>query len=281
MIIDFHTHIFPPFFREGRERFFPQEPAFEILYRPSKSRLVGRDELLRRMDEEGVERSVIFGFPWDREDHFRRHNDYILESVQHDPDRLIGFCSFSPLAPGASEEAERCLALGLAGVGELAIYGAEVADSHIEAFGEILETCRRYRVPLLLHSNEPVGHAYPGKTGIPLAWLYRFLKTYPENRIVLAHWGGGLFFYALMKREVREVLRHVWFDTAASPYLYRESIYGIAAKIIGLDRILLGTDYPLLKAGPYFEEMEAAGLSARDIRRIAGENAAHLLSLDS
>ena len=37
----------------------------------------------------------------------------------------------------------------------------------------------------------------------------------------MAHWGGGLPFYGLMKKEGPEVLRRVYFDTAASPYLYR------------------------------------------------------------
>ena len=96
MIIDFHTHIFPSFFRDKRDRFFPEEPEFELIYRHPRSRLVGRGELLNSMDEEGVHRSVIFGFPWQRPDHFRRHNDYIIESVGRHPDRLIGFCCFHP-----------------------------------------------------------------------------------------------------------------------------------------------------------------------------------------
>ena len=99
MIIDFHTHIFPSFFRNERTLFFPEEPAFKLIYRSPKSRLVGRKELLKNMDQEGIHKSVIFGFPWQKPDHFRRHNDYIIESVQHHPDRLIGFCCFAPQSP--------------------------------------------------------------------------------------------------------------------------------------------------------------------------------------
>ena len=279
MIIDFHTHIFPSFFRNERGLFFPEEPAFESLYRSPKSRLVGRQELLKNMDEEGVHKSVVFGFPWEKEDYFRRHNDYIIESVQRHPDRFIGFCCFSPLSPKGFKEAERCLELGLSGVGELGIYNSGISFKDAVSFKDIMELCSQLDVPLLLHTNEPVGHQYPGKMPINLNQLYNFLMEYPSNRIVLAHWGGGLFFYALMKKEVREVLQNVWFDTAASPYLYTPDIYRVAGEIVGYEKVLFGSDYPLLKPGRYFEEMESANLSAQSIEQITGKNAARLLKL--
>ena len=279
MVIDFHTHIFPSFFRDNRGIFFPEEPAFELLYSPQKSRLAGRKELLRNMDEEGIHRSVIFGFPWKKADHFRRHNDYIIESVQDHPDRLTGFCCFDPLSPHASREAERCLKSGLSGVGELAIYDSGFSSRAIMAFKDIMEICSHLDVPILLHTNEPVGHQYPGKTPIILSQLYRLVKESPSNRIVLAHWGGGIFFYALMKKEVQDVLKNTWFDTAASPYLYSPDIYRVAGEIIGFDKIIFGSDYPLLKPGRYFSEMRSSSLSSKSIKKISGENAAHLLGL--
>ena len=279
MIVDFHTHIFPSFFRDQRDLFFQEEPAFESLYRSPKSRLVGREELLQNMDEEGVQKSVIFGFPWEKNDYFRRHNDYIMESVERHPDRLIGLCSFSPLASDGPKEAERCLEGGLSGVGELALYHSELSWEEVGSFKEILKICSQFDVPLLLHTNEPVGHEYPGKMPTDLSQLYNFLQTYPSNRIVLAHWGGGLFFYALMKKEVRGVLKNVWFDTAASPYLYTPDIYSVATEIIGHEKILFGSDYPLLKPGRYFEEMGSSDLSAESFKKIVGENAAQLLQV--
>ncbi len=279
MIIDFHTHIFPPFFRDQRDLFFPEEPAFESLYRSPESKLVGRKELLQNMDEEGVHRSVIFGFPWQKDEHFRRHNDYIIESVERYPDRFVGFCCFSPLSSSGPKEAVRCLEAGLSGAGELAIYHSDLSPEEMGSFQDIMKICAQYEVPLLLHTNEPVGHQYPGKMPINLSELYNFLKAYPSNRIVLAHWGGGLFFYGLMKKEVREVLKNVWFDTAASPYLYAPDIYRVASEIIGHDKILFGSDYPLLKPGRYFEEMGTSDLSAESFKGIAGENAARLLGI--
>jgi predicted TIM-barrel fold metal-dependent hydrolase len=281
MVIDFHTHIFPRYFREKRYGFFFQEPAFEALYRSANSRLASKDELLQTMEEQGIQRSVIFGFPWEKTEHFRRHNDYIIESVQRYPDKLTGFCCFSPLSPHAPSEVRRCLDAGLAGVGELAVYQSGFSEKIIRSLHEVMEICADRNVPVLFHTNEPVGHVYPGKTPVELSEIYALLKQYPSNRIILAHWGGGLFFYSLMKKEVRDVLKNVWFDTAASPFLYDPQIYRMAGEIVGTGKILFGTDYPLISPKRYFEEMELAGLSEESVRGICGENAAKLLSIPS
>jgi len=277
--IDFHTHVFPPLIRENRSRFFTGEPAFKALYESPRSRLITTEELLQNMDEEGIDRSVVFGFPWTHPELFKAHNDYIIESVGRFPERITGFCCFSPLSPQGLKEAQRCLDSGLSGVGELALYHSGLSPEVQESLGEIMSLCARLEAPVLLHTNEPVGHAYPGKTPMHLSEIYRFIKRYPSNRIVLAHWGGGLFFYGLMKKEVEEVFRNVWFDTAASPYLYKPEVYRVAADIVGPDKILFGSDYPLLSPKRYFQEMGSAGISEEAIRKIRGRNAARLLRL--
>ncbi|MFC1821678.1 amidohydrolase family protein [Thermodesulfobacteriota bacterium] len=280
MIIDFHTHVFPPYFKEERNLFFGEEPHFEVLYRSPNARVAENREILESMDAEEIDKSVIFGFPWEKTDHFRRHNDYVIETVQQYPERFIGFCTFSLFSAQAPEEAIRCLEAGLSGVGELAVYHSGFSQEKIAILENLMEICAHYDVPLLLHTNEPVGHQYPGKTSMILKDLYEFLKTYPDNKIILAHWGGGIFFYGLMK-EVREVLKNVWFDTAASPFLYQPDIYRMAGEIIGFERILFGSDFPLIKPGRYFKEMASSGISENSINRIKGENALSLLGISA
>ena len=279
MIVDFHTHIFPPFFRDQGFRFTSHEPAFESLYSAPQAKLVGVKELIRSMDEDEVQRSVVFGFPWENAEHYERHNDYIIESIQQYPERLTGLCCFSPLSSGGPGEAERCLGQGLSGVGELAVYNSGLTFEVVKALEDVMAVCCQTDLPFLLHTNEPVGHSYPGKTSNTLRQIYDFIKTYPLNRIVLAHWGGGLLFYGLMKREVREAFKNVWFDTAASPFLYIPDIYRIAGEIIGFDKILFGSDYPLLRPQRYFNEMSSAKISQSQMEQITGLNAAGLLGL--
>ena len=64
MIIDIHTHAFPPAIRQARENFFGSEPAFKMLYESPKSKLVGVSETIAMMDDQGIDKSVVFGFPW-------------------------------------------------------------------------------------------------------------------------------------------------------------------------------------------------------------------------
>jgi predicted TIM-barrel fold metal-dependent hydrolase len=279
MIIDFHTHIVPSSVRENRERFFEREPAFKLLYSVPGSRLSCAKDLVSNMDAQGIDKSVVFGFPWYTKDYFKANNDYVLEAVERYKGRLIGFATAFPLARGAEKEFERCLKAGLSGIGELAVYNEGLSQHIRDRFRPVSEIARHFDVPILLHTNEPVGHAYPGKTALTLHELYHFLQQYGENRFVLAHWGGGIFFYSLMKREVKEVLKNTWFDTAASPFLYNKKIYDLAIRILGPDRILFGSDFPLLKPARYLEEMKKAGLSQKAITKICGENAAHLLKI--
>jgi predicted TIM-barrel fold metal-dependent hydrolase len=277
MIIDAHTHLFPEEIRKNREKFFPDEPAFEKLYQSPKSRLIGVEEMLASMDENRVDKTVIFGFPWKHSKFFRRHNDFISEVVDRHPDRFIGLGCFDPSSTAATEEARRCSQNGrLSGIGELAFYHSGIEKSSLNRLKPIMEICKDCDLPILIHTNEPIGHVYPGKTPNTLAQIYQLIRTFPHNKIILAHWGGGLFFFGLLKKEVKESLKNVYFDTAASPYLYDLKVYRLAIELVGVEKILFGSDCPLLSPAIYFDEMKAAGLSQEEMQQICGGNAAAL-----
>jgi uncharacterized protein len=279
MIIDFHVHTFPAEIRDHRERFFDAEPEFKLLYESPKSKLVAAEDIIAMMDDQGVDLSVVFGFPWRTPDTCRRNNDYVIEAVSKYPDRLRGLCCVDSLNPDAAEEVQRCLDAGLSGVGELAFYGCGIDGECQLSLDPIMTLCRERDMPVLLHTNEEVGHLYPGKTPNTMIQIYETITRFPENTIVLAHWGGGLFFYQLLKKAVKETLKNVYYDTAASPFLYESGIYRYARDLAGMDKVLLGTDYPLLKPGRYFKEMRDAGLSRTDLDLVCGKNAAGLLKL--
>ena len=280
MIIDIHTHAFPMSIRNERERFFTGEPAFRLLYESPKSLLVGATDTKAMMDEQGVDKSVIFGFPWQNIETCRLNNDYILEAANRHPDRLIGFCCVDPLHPEAAAEVERCLHAGLKGIGELAFYTSGIDSQCLLSLDPIMALARRFDCPVMLHTNEPVGHQYPGKSPNTLLQIYTLVQRFAKNRIILAHWGGGIFFYTHLKKEVRETLANVWFDTAASPFLYQPQIYAQAMALAGEDRILFGTDFPLLKPHRYFKEMEQAGLSESQKTAVCGANAVKILGIE-
>jgi predicted TIM-barrel fold metal-dependent hydrolase len=260
MLLDAHTHAFPPEVCRRREDFFADEPAFRALYDSPRSRLVDPEELVAALSEEGVEAAVVCGFPWRQERLWRRQHEVILEAMRRWPRNIMGFAAVHPLEPAAPREVERCLAAGFRGVGELAWYVDDPGDDLEYYLTPLAELCQHYQVPLLLHMNDPVGAPYPGKAAIRLEAVYRLLKKFPEVTWILAHFGGGLPFYGLLKKEAPEVFRRVYFDTAASPYLYRPEIYRLAAEMVGPEKILFGSDFPLLPPSRYLKEMEEAGV---------------------
>jgi predicted TIM-barrel fold metal-dependent hydrolase len=279
MIIDFHTHIFQDDVIAHREAHLADEPEFALLYESPKSTMVDADALVALMDEEGVDKSVVFGFPWRDEKRYRDNNDAVIDAVRRYPDRLIGMACFDLGSPGAAAETTRCLRAGLKGVGELAFYRSGIDDEALDVMAPVMDLCREADLPVIIHTNEPVGHYYPGKTPITLGQIYNLAARYPDNRIVLCHWGGGIFFFNLLKKQAKATLKNLWFDTAASPYLFDPVIYEKAADLAGADRILFGSDYPLLKPSRYIKEIEANVQDDTLKKSILGGNAAAFLGL--
>ena len=276
MIIDCHTHIFPDEVRKNREAFCLKDRGFSSVYKNPKARIVGAEELIASMDESGIERSVICGFPWEDPALCREGNDFLWECQARYPGRFLPLACFSLRSlREAEKERDRCLTKGFAGIGELAFYRGGLSSEKIRRLTVVLNPLRGKGVPVLLHTHEPVGHEYPGKSGGALLPVFRLLQALPDVTFVLAHWGGGFFFYELMP-EVARAAAGVFYDTAASPFLYRPLIYSLALKIVGPGRILFGSDYPLLSPKRYFSEMAEARLPAPIRARIQGLNARRL-----
>jgi hypothetical protein len=276
MIIDAHTHLFPPSVVRNRRSYFRRDPAFRLLYENEKARLAAPEDLLQSMEREKIQRSVICGFPGDDPALCREGNDFLWECRARYPGKFLPLACFSLRSRREAErERDRCLAKGFPGFGEIAFYGEGLSADKIRRLAGVLNPLRGKGVPVLLHTNEPVGHEYPGKTGGGLLPVFQLLRALPDVTFVLAHWGGGFFFYELMP-EVARVAAAVLYDTAASPYLYRPLIYALALKVIGPDRILFGSDYPLLPPGRYFSEMSRARLPGPVQAKIKGGNARRL-----
>ncbi len=293
MIIDFHTHIYPEWLRDHREEYLDRDATFAELFADPSPDLSGRvstskassdkakmataEDLVRAMDEDGVDMSVVMGIGWTDHGLARDVNDYIIDSVARYPDRLAGFAGVSPAwGDAAAREADRCARAGLRGIGELHPDSQAFDLSDMDTMAPLAEVVREHGLIVTTHSSEPVGHSYPGKGHTRPDVLWRFVRNFPDITIVCAHWGGGLPFYALMP-EVAEVLRNVYFDTAASPLLYTARVFPMVASLVGADRILLGSDFPLLRCRRLLRQVDRSSLSEAEKAAITGGNAARLL----
>jgi predicted TIM-barrel fold metal-dependent hydrolase len=275
-VIDFHTHIFSPYAREHRDQLATADPIFSLIYADKEARMVGVEELLEAMDQNGVEQSVVCGFPWQGAEQTRKENAYLLESAHQYPDKIIPFISLPQEEEAAMTELEQCARAGARGIGELApgTYGDRLWN--MEIVKPLFAAIKEKDLPVLIHCNEPLGHPYPGKGKVGPAELEGMVHALQGITIILAHWGGGFFFYELMP-EIAAICARVYYDTAASPFLYNKRIYQIAIAIVGPQRILFGSDYPLIPPGRYSKEMQEAGLAEEELEAILRLNAQRLL----
>ncbi len=279
VIIDFHTHVFSPRIKEDRSRYISSDPFFAALYSSPRAKVATADELIDSMDREGIDVSVILNGGWTSHDLCVETNDYILESVARYPKRLAGFCSVYPRSLElAIAEIERCARGGIRGVGEIRPDRQSFNLEERDMMAPLVEVMLKHELILLTHASEPVGHQYPGKGSITPGVLYPFITSFPELTVVCAHWGGGLPFYALMP-EVKEAMGNVYFDTAASPFLYSPQVYGQVVQLVGGNRVLFGSDYPLLAQGRFLREIGSLELPQDTKDLILSGNARRLLGI--
>ncbi len=275
MVIDCHTHIFPTWVVSDRAEYLAADATFRELYASPKAKLATADDLIASMDRDGIDMSVAVNLGWRSAELCARTNDYIMESVARYPKRLVGFGMIDPTSSGAINEVERCRQGGLKGIGEIRIAAASLDGT---ALAECLAAIAERGLVGLVHASEPVGHRYAGKGDMTPERLYPLIARFPKLRIIAAHWGGGLPFYTLMP-EVQAALGNVYFDTAASPFLYRPEIYRRVIEMVGADHVLFGSDYPLLVQDRVLKEIRAQGLPNEQERQVLGGNAARLLRL--
>lgn len=291
MRIDSHVHYTPPSLRENLAAYEEIEPYWSILVAPdpparSLQGWATPEQMLSDMDQAGIDRVVLMGESQTHHETCVERNTTGLELIRRWPERISAFAVVQPLAgPRAIDELQRCVDGGMLGMGEMGHYSGmyRFDDPY---FLRIIEACIRLNIPINLHTNEEVGHFYLGKSTIPLRDYYRLICRYPEAKWILAHWGGGLFFYEVMP-EVRRALKNVYYDTAGGPLIFpTRGIFTTALGIIDHRKILYGSDYPLMicpkkQDGPSFEpflaEIDALSLEKAVSDDILGDNCARLL----
>lgn len=281
MIIDSHCHILPEDFANRHDELSARDATYAALFPEPGARFANAEKLLRAMDADGVDKAVAMGFGWTDPALAAEVNDYLMRVASAWPDRLTAFASVNPAwGNTAVREASRCLDSGAVGIGELHADSQEFDIAAPDEMADLMALLQSRDAPIVIHASEPVGHAYPGKGTSTPEKLLQFAANFPNNRIVFAHLGGGLPFYAAMP-EVADALKNVWYDTAALPYLYRPTAIAAVAGTAGADRLLFGTDYPLLSHDRVMKYIRSASLPDPDTDAIMGGNALSALNIGS
>jgi predicted TIM-barrel fold metal-dependent hydrolase len=254
MVIDAHTHIFPPEFIRDRDQLTRDCRWFGLLYANPKRRMMTAEELLASMDRAGVNKTVVFGFPWSDGGRLRYANDYVFDMAEEAEGRLI---PFAVVDPGnmylTEEEVVRLRGRNIGGIGELMPDGQGFHLDDQDTMDGVMRLAAFHKLIVMTHTSEPVGHDYPGKGSVTPQMICRLAERFPEVNIICGHWGGGLLFYELMS-EVAATLRNVYYDSAASTLLYDDRIFRIAARIAP-KKILFGTDCPIISQASILERV--------------------------
>ncbi|MCL2800772.1 MAG: amidohydrolase family protein [Treponema sp.] len=291
MKIDSHVHVTPPDISADWKRYAKREPHFSLLSNAKYNLFASAEDVLSIMkmtmtetttetEQNNFDKAVIFGFAFQDHGLCRYVNDYVIEKISQYPDKFIGF---AVTAPGkgrkgeiAAKEIERCYKAGLKGVGELFPQGQNFSLENKKDTMAVCGICKELNIPLLLHTNETVGHYYAGKSNIELKQTETFVKNNPDLKIILAHWGGGILFYETMK-EIKESFKNVYYDTSISPFLYDKRIYNTVKALELCSKIIFGSDFPVLPPSRYLDDIKKSSLSENEIKMILGENAKNLL----
>ncbi len=267
MIIDFHTHIFAPGVRDQRDDLARRDSAFAEMYSDPKAKIAAADDLLVSMDAAGVDASVALGFAWSNDDDISRHNDYLLDAAERSNGRILPFTNVNMASANAEDEIARCVAAGARGLGELRpdSQGWDLTGGDGD---RLAAAAREHGLILLVHVTEEGGHEYPGKRGCSLAAFREFARRHADLVIVGAHLGGDVY---------RTDPSPVYVDTAAQPFLYREGEAKGALAAVPKDRLLFGSDFPLISQARALDELRAAVAGDERLSRAVGGNAEALL----
>lgn len=234
-------------------------------------------------------------------------NDVLSEAMAKHPDRFGGWATLAPKDVGhAVLELERCVnKLGFKGWDTHSNFG----DSYLDdpKYWPILAKCQELDVPIYLHPAIPMipqlrefGFVLAGPTfGFGAETAYVFMRMivrgvfdrYPNLKIIMGHYGEALPFWVNRvdcayrqgkgapnpefgpgseKWASHYILNNLWVTTSGN---YFAPAYQCARSAIGLEKILLGSDYPYERMDYVTDFLTSMNLPEDEIAQIYTRNA--------
>jgi predicted TIM-barrel fold metal-dependent hydrolase len=294
-VIDAHVHLYPPELNRDPAGWAARAGEGHWARLCTRQRRDGGpvqafpsvEQLLRDMDTAGVARAVLLGWYWEKPETCAWHNRFLAACVRKHPDRLAAFATLHPAAGRAAtlDELRYAHDEGLIGLGELSPHsqGHGIDDP---VFRAALALAAELGLPVNFHATDPASKKYPGRVETPLADFVRVAREFPRTTFILSHLGGLL---PLVDSSAAS-WPNLFYDTAAAPLIYPPDVIRRMLDAVGMERVLFGSDYPLIlfpreETGPDFArflaQISSAKLTAAESAALLGGNAARLFSLSS
>jgi predicted TIM-barrel fold metal-dependent hydrolase len=255
-VLDSHVHVHKPF-----------QSIWGVLSQT-------HEELIARMDRNGIDFSVIQGLHALLPEVQREQTEYIVEGVSKYPGRFIAVAHCTPIwGRRALEEMRWAHGLGVRGV-KLYAHGQGFFPIDSPLLNPMIELAIELDFVVMIHTD------IDSKVCTPFQGLI-LADRYPEAKIQFSHFG--------MNSDVSPFMadwchghRNVWLDTAASPGNL-QFVYKVPMATMP-DRLIFGSDGPTLYEEIELHKIDIAerdfGLTKDEKRKILGENAAGLYGID-
>ena len=223
-----------------------------------------KEEILQRMDECGVDSSIVQPYPGAK-DYVQRH-DEIAELCAQYPGRFFGIGSLSPHVGREKyqQEAERCIkelkfvSLKLHTIGH--------AVNPLTPDGDLVfETAHALGVPAMVHTGMGIPFSLPSLC-IPAA------NKYPDLKIVLAHAGGGIL--SAEAQVAASLCKNLYLETS---WCLGEDIRWMISTI-GTDHVMMGADLPS-NVPVEFAKYRALNLESDAYAKVMGGTATEVFNL--
>ncbi len=240
------------------------------------------EEMIAEYHEVGIGRAVLLG--WDAETNTGNPpvpNDYVAEVRDSHDDFFIGFGSVDPLKDDCVEEARRCVEdLDLSGFKFQQIaQGFDPSDAEYEPLWETIE---ELGVPVVFHGgNSTLGACAPGGRGLHIKYGNPMLiddvaARHPDLQILIAH---PAYPWEKEQLAICQQKGNVYMDLSGWMPRYIDDQVLHYAKTLLKDKVMFGTDYPMLRPEPWLEQFDELGYSEEIQRKILWENAEQFLGL--
>lgn len=229
------------------------------------------DRIIEAADKLGINQlcvsiPVTRGMPTMEE--VRECNDDVLAAMRRYPGRILGYCYICPGYKESIDEIDRCLEQGMIGIKLYNQY--KIWDPAVHS---VIEKAIEEMVPILEHAGYPTTkERWEEQPNMSHAGDFvRAAKLYPYAILIEAHIGGGGDWEWAIK-QLRDV-PNVYLDTSGS--VIDEGMVEMAARELGVDRLLFGTDMTM-EGG--VGKVLGAGLTNTEKEKIFWKNMKRILN---
>ncbi len=232
------------------------------------------------------------------------YNDHLVDLNRESDGALIGLAGvpLDDLDRACAEVRRIRRDLGLPGIILPSNYFNSLAEA--DTLRPLLEAANDYGCHIMLHPGLKVGQEPPPRPDDLVQYrlsavdlqssasqvaltviLSDMLDAYPDITFQVVNLGGTLpFIFERIESIARhrnpddpfptERLRRLWYDCASLGPRALEA----AAKVLGADRIMMGSDYPIFKDDPYTHAVVPADLTDAEKEQVTWKTAADLLA---